>query len=142
MNITIVIHFITQVLIIKFAENFVTLVGKVLLKPEHQTIPQRNGVLFYPLTLLKCVWKQNYKDIQMMMMVMVMTMICCLDWEVLSKHNMVHSKPIIHLPWLDSHCQWQISLLVLLWRNRSQAFCIQLSVLLLTVHCVCLLSVC
>ena len=80
MKIKIVRHLIAQVLIIKFARrNFDTLVSKVLLEPEHQTIPQRNGVLFYPWTLLKCVWKQNYKDIQMMMMVMVMTMICCLD---------------------------------------------------------------
>ena len=81
MNITIVRVLIAQVLIIMFAENFVTLVIKVLLEPEHQTIPQRNGVLFYPLILLKCEWKQNYKDIQMMMMVMVMvmTMICCMD---------------------------------------------------------------
>ena len=90
------------------------------------------GCFFYPWPLLKCEWKQNYKDIQIMMMVMAMTMICCLDWEVLSKHNMVHSKPITHLPWLDSNFQWQISLLVLWWGNRSQAFCIQLSALLLT----------
>ena len=46
MNITIVRHFITQVLIIKFAENFVTLVGKILLEPEHQTIPKEVWYFF------------------------------------------------------------------------------------------------
>ena len=76
MNITIVRHLIAQVLFIKFAGNFVTLVSKVLLVLPY---PKEMGCFFTHGLYLNVNGNKIIKTYKMMMMVMVMTMICCLD---------------------------------------------------------------